>query len=136
MLEFYPHIKSVHVVTALASGSLFALRGVLVQFGIGWAMAAPIRYLSYAIDSVLLSAALLLVAILPGTVFANGWLAVKIVLLIVYILLGTFALKRGRTGRVRLLCFVAALVVFASLYAVARSHDPLGPWILLQQAAR
>ena len=133
MLEFYPLIKAVHVATAIASGSLFALRGTVMQFGYAWPMAASVRYSSYAIDSVLLLAALLLVAILPGAAFANGWLAVKIGLLIVYVLLGTVALKRGRTQRIRRLSFVAALLAFACLYAVARTHDPLGPWILFQR---
>ncbi len=132
MLEFYPQIKTVHVAAAFASGGLFFLRGLAVQAGAGWAMAAPVRYLSYTIDTVLLTAALMLVTILPGELYANGWLAVKLTLLVGYILLGTFALKRGRTPRVRLLCFIGAVATFAWIVAVARAHHPLGPiWILL-----
>lgn len=33
MLEFYPQIKWLHIACVLASGSLFALRGLLTQFG-------------------------------------------------------------------------------------------------------
>ena len=62
-------------------------------------MAAPLRYLSYSIDTVLLTAALMLLTILPGAMFANGWLATKLVLLVAYVVLGSFALKRGRTPR-------------------------------------
>ena len=132
MLEFYPQIKSVHVSAALASGGLFLLRGLAVQFGARWGMAAPVRYLSYTIDTVLLTAALMLVTILPGAMFANGWLTVKLVLLVGYVILGTFALKRGRTQRVRLVCFLAALATYASIYMVARMHHPLGPlWLLI-----
>ena len=40
-------------------------------------MAAPVRYLSYAIDTVLLTAALMLLTILPGAMFANGWLTAE-----------------------------------------------------------
>ena len=57
--------------------------------------------LSYTIDTVLLTAALMLLTILPGAMFANGWLTTKLVLVVVYVVLGTFALKRGRTPRVR-----------------------------------
>jgi uncharacterized membrane protein SirB2 len=95
-------------------------------------MAAPVRYLSYGIDVILLAAALLLLAVLPAAVFANGWLWVKISLLAAYIVLGSFALKRGRTARIRVACFVAALLVFVSIYLVARSHDPFGPFRLFQ----
>ena len=131
MIEYYPQIKLVHVVAVYASGSLFLLRGLAVQGAAAWAMAAPLRYLSYGIDVILLTAALILLAVLPAAVFANGWLWVKLSLLVVYIALGSFALKRGRTAKIRVACFVAALVAFASMYLVARAHDPLGPLRLI-----
>ncbi|MCC6757965.1 MAG: SirB2 family protein [Arenimonas sp.] len=126
MIEFYVPIKTVHVAAVLASGGLFALRGALVLAGVRWAMSAPLRYLSYSIDTVLLTAALMLATLLPGAVFANGWLAVKLTLLVLYVLLGSFALKRGRSRRTRALCFIAAITVYAFMYSVARTHQPLG----------
>jgi uncharacterized membrane protein SirB2 len=132
MIEFYPQIKSIHVGAVFASGSLFLLRGLAVQAGAAWGMAAPVRYLSYTIDTLLLTAALMLLTLLPAAVFANGWLWVKIGLLVVYVGLGTFALKRGRTARVRLASYVSALAVFACMYLVARTHDPLGPLRMFQ----
>ena len=39
---------------------------------------APLRYVSYSIDSVLLTAALMLIAVLPAAVFANHWLTVRL----------------------------------------------------------
>lgn len=131
MIELYPQIKWVHVAAVIASGSLFLLRGLAVQARAHWPMAAPVRYLSYGIDCVLLAAALILVAILPAALYANGWLAVKLVLLVVYIGLGTFALKRGRTRTIRLATFVGALAVYGSIIAVARTHHPLGPLMAL-----
>lgn len=128
MIEFYPQIRLVHIVAVLLSGSLFLLRGSGVLAGAHWPMALPVRLASYTIDTVLLTAALMLVAVLPSAVFANGWLAAKLVLLVVYIGLGTFALKRGRTPRVRAACFVLALAVFGAMLAIARAHHPLGPF--------
>ena len=132
MIEFYPYIKQLHVGAVIASGSLFLLRGVAVQAGAAWGMAAPVRYLSYGIDIVLLAAAIALVAILPAAVFANGWLWVKLALLVVYVGLGTLALKRGRTAKVRLASYLGALAVFTCMYLVARTHDPLGPLRMIQ----
>lgn len=127
MIEFYPQIKLAHVLAVSLSGGLFALRGLMVLGGRqGWALWPPLRYLSYSIDTVLLTAALMLVSILPGALFANGWLTAKLVLLVPYIVLGSFALKRGRTPRGRTVAFVLALLCFASMYAIARAHDPLG----------
>ncbi len=127
MIEFYPQIKWVHVAMVLASGSLFLLRGLLMQAGQrGIAMAAPMRYLSYSIDTVLLTAALMLLTVLPHAMFANGWLAAKMVLLVLYVVLGTFALKRARSPRAQRVCFVLALLVFGFMLTIARGHHPLG----------
>jgi len=129
MIEFYPHIKWVHIASVLASGALFLLRGLLVQTGRErWAMAALPRFLSYGIDTVLLSAALMLLTILPHAMYATGWLALKLVLLVAYVVLGSLALKRGRTARMRRWCFVGALAVYVTIIGIARAHHPLGWW--------
>ncbi len=132
MIEFYPQIKHAHIGLALLSGGLFAVRGALLLGGLRWANAAPVRYLSYAIDTALLTAALMLLTILPMALYGNGWLAVKLALLVAYVVLGVFALRRGRSRRVRAICYVAALLAFAQMYFIARTHHPLG--ILLQLA--
>jgi uncharacterized membrane protein SirB2 len=93
--------------------------------------AALVRYLGYTIDTGLLSAAMLLLTILPAALYANGWLAVKIALLVVYVVLGVFALRRGRTWRVRAVCYAAALLAFAQMYFIARMHHPLGAVLLV-----
>ena len=135
MLAWYPQVKWVHVLAVLTSGGLFALRGLLVQLSPGaglpvprraarWAMSAPLRFLSYAVDTVLLTAALMLATMLPSAMFANGWLVAKLSLLVVYVALGTHALRRGRSPTVRRACFVAALLVFGTMLAIARSHHP------------
>jgi uncharacterized membrane protein SirB2 len=74
----------------------------------------------------------MLLTILPTAVYSNGWLAVKLGLLVAYVCLGTFALKRGRTRRTRVACFVGALAVYGAMLAIARTHDPLGPfrWLI------
>lgn len=131
MLEFYPQIKQAHVLFVLASGALFLLRGTLVLAGSRMGMVAPARYLSYAIDTALLTAALMLWTILPGGLFANGWLTMKIFLLVAYVVFGSLALKRAQTLRARTLCFVAALATYAFMYSVARAHHPAGVFWLL-----
>lgn len=129
MIEFYPQIKWVHVASVLASGLLFLMRGLLVQSGRErLAMLPTLRYLSYSIDTVLLSAAFMLLTILPHGLYANGWLALKLVLLVVYVVLGSLALKRGRTARTRSVTFVVAVVVYVSIIGIARMHHPLG-WL-------
>jgi len=129
MIEFYPQIRGLHILAVILSGSLFALRGLGVLAHARWPQAAPVRYLSYSIDTVLLTAALMLLTILPGAMFANHWLTVKVFLLVVYVVLGVFALRRGRTPRNRAVGYFAALLVFAMIIGIARTHHPLG-WLM------
>jgi uncharacterized membrane protein SirB2 len=89
-------------------------------------MAAPLRYLSYTIDTVLLTAALMLLTALKLNPFVVPWLSVKLALLVVYVVLGSLALKRARTRRSRAAFYVAALATFGFMYFVARAHHPLG----------
>ena len=131
MIEFYPQIRSVHIAMVIASGLLFALRGAGVLAGMRWPMRLPVKLLSYTIDTTLLTAALMLFTILPKALFGNGWLAVKLVLLVVYIGLGTFALKRARTRRMQAVFYVLALATFAYIATVARAHHPLGIFYLM-----
>lgn len=127
MLEYYPQIKSVHVLSVLASISLLTLRGMLVLAGrSAWALSPGLRYLSFSIDTVLLAAALTLVSILPSALFANHWLSVKLVFLVIYVGLGSLALRgqRGRTARALMLTL--ALLCAAAMASIARVHHPLG----------
>ena len=126
MLEFYPQIKFVHVLCVILSGSLFAVRGMLMLAGSRVANHAIVRYVSYAIDTTLLTAALMLTSILHQYPFAQSWLTAKVLLLVVYIVLGVFALRRGRTRAIRAACYVAALAVFLFIVSIARAHDPRG----------
>ncbi|MEJ7806961.1 MAG: SirB2 family protein [Telluria sp.] len=129
MIEFYPQIRSLHILAVILSGSLFALRGIGMLANARCPQAAPVRYLSYSIDTVLLTAALMLLTILSGAMFANHWLMLKVLLVIAYVVLGVFALRRGRTPRMRTMSYVAALLVFATIIGIARAHHPLG-WLL------
>lgn len=125
MIEFYLQIKQAHIGLVLLSGGLFALRGLLLLAGQRWANARPIRWLSYTIDTGLLTAALMLLVVLKLNPFVVPWLAVKLVLLVVYVVLGYIALKRAR-GWPRLAWYAAALTCFGFMYTVARAHHPLG----------
>ena len=126
MIEFYPQIKWVHVAAVLASGFLFLLRGAAVHAGMSWPMAAPVRYLTYTVDTVLLTAALMLATVLHQYPFVSSWLTVKVLLLVVYIVLGSFALKRGATRETRIVYWIAALLVYGYIISVARAHHPAG----------
>ncbi len=126
LIDLYPQVRLAHIGLVLISGILFAARGVGVLVGAPWSMAPVVRRMSYTIDTALLGAALLLLYVLDINPFVVPWLSTKIALLLAYIVLGTLALKRARTPRVRLLCFLTALLCFGFMLTVARAHHPLG----------
>lgn len=129
MIEFYPQIRYVHILAISLSGSLFAVRGLAVLMGMRWPLWNPVRYLSWTIDTVLLTAGLMLVAVLPGALFANGWLTLKLLLVLVYVILGVFALKRASTRRRKAIFYALALATFLVIVGIARLHSPWG-WLL------
>jgi uncharacterized membrane protein SirB2 len=128
MIEFYPQIKQFHIFVALLSVSLFALRGGFALVGARWPRALPVRWLSYAIDTSLLTAAMMLLTMLPWAMFANGWLLAKIAMIVAYVVLGVLAMRPQRSRRERSLYYAAALLAFAAIYGIARAHHPLG-WL-------
>jgi uncharacterized membrane protein SirB2 len=124
--SLYPWLKALHVGAVMVSGTLFAARGLARELRLGIAMAAPVRYASYTIDSVLLIAAIGLVVVLAGHHIRLDWVVAKVILLPVYVVLGSFALKRARTDSLRRISFALALLTFAAIYSIARTHEVFG----------
>ena len=84
-----------------------------------WVRVAP-----HVVDTVLLASAIALAWMLRAAPFADGWLTAKVFGLIAYIVLGTVALKRGRTRAVRATAFALALLAFAYIVSVAVTKNP------------
>lgn len=126
MIEFYPQIRFVHILCVVLSGSLFSVRGLMMLMRSRHTNHIVLRRLSQVIDTLLLVAALFLTSILHQYPFVQGWLTVKVVMLVVYIVLGIFALHSGRTRGARIACLIAALLVYGFIVSVALAHQPLG----------
>ena len=77
--------------------------------------------------SLLLASAVALAVMSHQYPLSNGWLTAKIVGVLIYIGLGTVALKRGKTRRTRVTAWLAAQAVFFYIVAVAITRQPL-PW--------
>ena len=126
MIEYYLEIRWVHIASVMTSGTLFLIRGLALNlFGWRWVMAWPLRYLSWTVDTILLTAALMLMTIIQQYPIANGWLTVKVLLVVPYIVLGYLALRSPTRGQ-RLAALGGAALVFLYIYTVARAHHPLG----------
>ena len=127
----YLQIRDLHVACVALSGTLFAVRGALALRDWPHVMHPALRYGSMAIDTLLLAAGVTLMFVIHQYPFVDGWLTAKLILLVVYIALGTLALKRARTQATRATCYLLALATFAYIVSIAVTHDPRGVFALM-----
>jgi uncharacterized membrane protein SirB2 len=130
-LAWVPPIRQAHLALVVFSGLLFALRGMGVLAGARWPLHKALRVGSVVIDTLLLSAGVMLWALLQLNPLREHWLGVKLVLLVLYIVLGSWALKRAGSTAARAAFFIAALTVFATMLSIGWTRHPLGLWRLM-----
>ncbi len=118
-------IKALHIAAVLCSFGFFLLRA-------RWAVVAPpalqqrwVRVLPHVIDTALLVLGLSLMTMLSAWPQHTPWLAAKLLALPLYIVLGSMAIKYGRTPAQKARCALLAALVFGYMFAVALSHRPL-----------
>ncbi len=122
----YFAVKHLHVTCVVLSATGFLLRGFWMLTGSPLLRHRLTRVLPHIVDSLLLLSALTLAAMIAQYPFVAGWVTAKVAGLLAYILLGTVALKRGRTAGVRAAAFAAAVVVYAWIVSVALTKDVAG----------
>lgn len=126
----YLLIKSLHMLTALATISGFVLRGYWMMSHSEKLELRITRVAPHVIDTVFLLSGIAMVWLLQLDAFSQPWLLAKFVGLIVYVVLGTIAIKRGPTMQIRIVAFVSALAVFAYIVGVAMTKSPAS-WLAL-----
>lgn len=121
----YLAIKYFHITCAALSGSFFLLRGIWMLRESDMLRQRSVKVLPHVIDTLLLASALVMVFWSGQYPFVQPWLTAKVVALIVYIALGTVALKRGKTKAVRTWALVAALATFGYIVMVALTRQAM-----------
>lgn len=125
-MHWYFAVKFLHVTCVVLSISGFVLRGGLMLADSPLRHARWLRIVPHVIDALLLAAALTLMALVGQYPFVDGWLTAKVFGLIAYIVLGSLALKAGRTRAQRATAWLAAIAVFGYVVSVALSRDARG----------
>ncbi len=125
----YLALKHTHITFAVLSILFFTVRGF-------WMLTTPeklqqrwVRIAPHIIDTLLLASAIALTFTINQYPFSESWLTAKLIALIAYIVLGTIALKRGKSKAIRTLALIMALLCVGYIVWVALSHNPL-PWLL------
>ena len=121
----YLILKNLHLATIAITLTLFLLRGFWMMADSPRLQARWVRIVPHINDTLLLASGIGLAAMIQQYPLVHGWLTAKLFALIAYIVLGTIALKRGKTRGQRIAAWIAALLVFGYMVAVAVAHDPL-----------
>lgn len=126
----YLALKYLHVSCVVLSGAGFFLRGLLMFAASPMLDRRWIRVVPHLVDTVLLGSAVALSVTSGQYPVVQNWLTTKVVVLLIYILCGMMALKRGRTRAARVGFFGAALLAFGFIVSVALSRSPLGIFVI------
>jgi uncharacterized membrane protein SirB2 len=121
----YLTLKNLHLATIAITLTLFLLRGFWMMADSPRLRAHWVRIVPHINDTLLLASGIGLAVMIQQYPLVHGWLTAKLFALIAYIVLGTIALKRGKTRGQRVAAWIAALLVFGYMVAVAVAHDPL-----------
>lgn len=122
-MAWYPILKQLHVTAVLLSLLGFLLRGWWM-----WCQSPLLdrpltRVLPHVVDTALLASAIALAWLGGQYPFVQPWLTAKVLALLLYIVLGSIALKRGRSRPVRVVALLGALLVFAYIVGAALSRS-------------
>ncbi len=121
----YETVKFIHIATAIASISGFVIRGIWMMSSSKMLSNTWVKVLPHVNDTLLLITAIILVVISAQYPGSTAWLNAKIVALILYIVLGTIALRRGPTLQIRVVAWGLAVIVFIYIFVVANAKQVL-----------
>lgn len=124
LARYYFELKTLHVAAVATSIMLFVLRAGLRLAGSERLQHPVLRIAPHAVDTVLLASAVLLTLIIRQFPFVDAWLTAKLLALVAYVVLGSVAIRRGRTPAVRGVALVGALLAVSYILGTALHHDP------------
>ena len=127
VIEHYLILKHLHIAAAYASLAFFVLRAFWSVRGVALLQARWVKIVPHLMDTLLLTLGVTLAVILNFWPLPL-WLSAKITALVIYILLGTVAIKRGKTPKIRATAAIAAVLVFAYIIGAAVERSALS-WL-------
>ena len=117
----YLALKGAHAGFAYLTLLSFTIRGIWMLTDSRLLTARLTRIVPHVIDTALLVLGIWLAWSARFNPLNEPWLMAKIVLLVVYVLLGVWALRRGPTRSQRSIAFVLGLFVVMWIIAIAKT---------------
>jgi len=112
-------LKTIHMCCALISFTGFLFRAYLMVNDSKWLNHKIVLVTPHLVDTVFLLSGFSMAFVLNMGLFAQGWLTLKIFLLMFYLLFVGIALNRGKTKSIRIGSFFLAIVTFVYIVGIA-----------------
>lgn len=119
-----PVLLKLHLLTIAITISGFIIRGIWMLTDSPKLNRTWVKIVPHVNDTVLLLSGIGLVISAKMMPWEHAWLVAKLIALLGYILLGSIALKRGKTKNRRIIAWILAILVFVYMLAVARTRTP------------
>jgi uncharacterized membrane protein SirB2 len=124
----YPILKNLHMTLAALTLAGFLLRAFWMATGSDLLHARTVKVLPHIVDTLFLLSGIGLIVLMRLPLLHSPWLMAKLTALVIYIVLGTIALKRGRTKPIRMIALALAFLTFGYIVGVAISKSPFS-WL-------
>lgn len=118
-------VLKLHLLTIVLSGAGFLLRGFWMMTDSPKLQMRWVKIFPHINDTILLLSGITLVVLTGLYPWEQPGLMAKIIALLVYVLLGTIALKRGKTKNQKIIAWFLAIIVFVYMVFVAKTHSPM-----------
>ncbi len=124
LIEFYPHIKNLHITTVIFTGVFFLIRFIWMINGTLQQRGRWVKRLPAINDTILLACGLIMTTVIHQYPFINSWLTAKVLVLLVYIVSGLIALRLGKSQKIRIIAGIFALSCYSYIVSAAIKHHP------------
>ncbi len=121
----YDTIRLIHITSVVISITLFTIRGLLQIQGVAWRRWHLLRSAPHLNDTILLTAAIALAVQSGQYPLQMNWLTAKVVALLLYIGIGSVALKPQTSQSTRIWAFAASLACVGYIVLVALTRSPV-----------
>lgn len=123
--SIYLTVKTIHLSAIVLTFILFFIRGLWMLQDSPILQQRWVKILPHSIDTILFLSGITLVILLRQYPMVHTWLTVKFFAVIAYIIVGSIALKFGKTKQIRFMMWLMALGLFFYIVTIALNHSPM-----------
>ncbi len=116
-------LKYVHILLVSLTFISFSLRGYWMITKSDLLQHKLVKKAPHFIDALLLLTGLSMTIMFYSPFYKQTWLMFKLLAIVIYIILGSFALKYGKALHSRIIFLISSYFIFAYIILIVRNHS-------------